>query len=70
MTDKEIIDWLNHCRMEPNEYQCARCLEVFEKAWTDEEAEAEAAENGFQGMDTCVVCDDCYNLLMRRTHQK
>ena len=51
--------------MESNEYQCAQCGGVFEKSWTDAEAETEAVDNGFVGMDCVVVCDDCYVETMR-----
>ena len=46
-------------------YKCAMCGGVFEKGWTDEEAEQELQQN-FQGItpDDCdIVCDDCYKIM-------
>jgi DNA-directed RNA polymerase subunit RPC12/RpoP len=53
----------------PNEYQCAKCGNVYNKGWTDEEAKAEACEV-FPGLDSdnheesAILCDDCYNEMM------
>lgn len=50
-----------------NEYRCASCAGVFEKGWTNEEAEAERAMNGWESMaddDMALVCEDCYQKLM------
>jgi hypothetical protein len=42
-------------------FTCAECGGTFEKAWSDEEARAEADENfGDELVDPVVVCDDCY----------
>lgn len=48
--------------MKENEYQCAMCGGIFEKEWTDEEAEAELKEIfGDVPKENCgIVCDDCY----------
>lgn len=46
--------------MKPNEYRCAMCKEVFEFAWTEEEAKAEALSKGIDPDPECIVCDDCY----------
>ena len=46
----------------PETYTCAACAGVFEKGWSDDEAEAELAD-AFPGFDTTecdLVCDDCY----------
>jgi len=48
------------------QYQCAECGGIFEYGWTDEEAKAEQAANGWENIpDECmaVVCDDCYKKL-------
>ena len=50
--------------MKTNEYECAVCHGIFEKALTDEEARKQFEEE-FPGMpfveDGCdLVCDDCY----------
>lgn len=52
--------------LKPNEYRCASCVGVFEKAWSDEEAKTELATNfpGFEPDDCDLVCDDCYQKLM------
>lgn len=41
-------------------YQCALCEGVFVTDWSDEEAEAEYAENFGDDPDREVVCDDCF----------
>lgn len=54
----------------PNEYQCSMCNGVFEKGWSDEEAQAEH-DRDFPGqsMETsAVVCDDCYQKVCPATH--
>lgn len=53
--------------MNANEFRCEACGEVFPKAWTDEEAEAECEEN-FPGLpegERAVVCDDCFKKMTR-----
>lgn len=50
------------------EYTCAECGKTFTTAWSDEEANAEAAKN-FPTMpieEMAVVCDDCYRAIMRQ----
>jgi hypothetical protein len=48
------------------EFTCAACNTTFEKAWTDEERDAEYADR-FGGdpttADVAVVCDDCYRAM-------
>ncbi len=46
----------------PDKYRCAACCKVFEKAWSDAEAESELAEKfpGYPVEETDIVCDDCY----------
>ncbi|MDH5183392.1 MAG: hypothetical protein OEX12_05825 [Gammaproteobacteria bacterium] len=52
--------------LKENEYQCAECNQVFQYEWSDEEARAEAAENGLDP-DICdIVCDDCYKRIWPR----
>jgi DNA-directed RNA polymerase subunit RPC12/RpoP len=49
------------------QYQCAQCGGIFDFGWTDEEAKAEMAANGWGEMppeDMAIVCDDCYNGIM------
>lgn len=52
--------------LKPNEYQCAVCHGVFERALSDEEALAELQSNfgGFPKDECALVCDDCYNKIM------
>jgi len=49
--------------MKPNEYECAVCHNIYEKGWTDEEAESELkgkfGENAAPE-NSELVCDDCY----------
>lgn len=51
---------------QPLKYTCARCDGEFTSDWSDEEAKAEHEDNfGYQpGAEACVVCDDCYRLVM------
>lgn len=43
-------------------YTCARCRGVFEKGWTDEEAQAEATSlfGAVPREQQEIVCDDCF----------
>lgn len=52
-------------RMAEVTYTCARCGKSFESDWTDEEAQAEAAEkfDAEELEDAAVVCDDCYKTM-------
>lgn len=50
--------------LKANEYQCDNCKGVFEKGWSDEEADAEAIANGFGPLDeddNVLICDECFN---------
>lgn len=52
--------------MKPNEYRCAICRGVFVKGWSDEQAEQELAENFGDPVEDCdLVCDDCYQMVLR-----
>lgn len=48
--------------MKPNEYRCAVCKGVFEKGWSEEEAQSELGEvfPEFTTDECDLVCDDCY----------
>ena len=48
-------------KLKDSEYQCDNCMGVFEKGWSDEEAQTEY-ETVFTGStdETAIVCDDCY----------
>jgi hypothetical protein len=49
--------------MKKNEYKCDICQNVYEKGWTDEEAEQEVKEiwGHIPAEDRAVICDDCFN---------
>ena len=54
---------------EPAEtYACAACGETFEKAWTDDEAKAEAKElwGDIPEDQMVIICDDCHKRGMAR----
>ena len=58
----------------PDTFTCSICRGTFEKAWSDDEAKAEAAVNypttPFE--DCGIVCDNCYHELpewMRSAHR-
>ena len=46
-----------------SKFTCEECHETYDKAWTDEEAAAEA-ELAFGITTGATVCDDCYNKIM------
>jgi hypothetical protein len=48
--------------MKKNEYQCGICKDIFEKGWTDQEAEDELKKTfpGFDKTECDLVCDDCF----------
>jgi hypothetical protein len=54
--------------MKKNEFKCDQCGEVFNKAWTDEEAwaEAEPLKDEIDKYGLVTVCDDCYKIIMRK----
>jgi hypothetical protein len=49
-------------------FTCENCGGTWEKAWTDDEARAEAsvdfADELASGQPMCTVCDDCYRAMM------
>lgn len=47
-----------------DDFTCAHCGETFPKAWSDEEALAEAEVHGFDPDDCVVVCEDCHVKIM------
>lgn len=52
-------------QVKENEYECGHCHEVYEKGWSDEEAEKEAQDTFGKPSEEWVggkvtVCDDCY----------
>ena len=52
----------------PETYECGSCHGTFDKGWSDQEAEAEMAENYPDGLDADdreIICDDCYNQFMK-----
>ncbi len=53
-----------HAALHTDEYRCDACGGVFNFGWTEEEARAEAADNGVTEDNPAMVCDDCYNIMM------
>ena len=56
-----------------NEYQCAKCGDVFEKGWSDEASKIEAYEVFGKPVDEwksepVLVCDDCYQEMLPSEH--
>lgn len=54
-------------KLKDNEFRCANCGKVYEKDWSDEEAEDEAKEiwgvgNASTDERMSVICDSCFNL--------
>ena len=51
--------------MEDNEYQCALCGGIFQKVWSDDEANAEYAELFPDQQDEPmeVVCENCFKIM-------
>ena len=49
--------------MKKNEYKCAICLNIYEKDWSDKEAENEVKEiwGEIPQEQRVVICDDCFN---------
>jgi len=53
--------------MNKNEYKCEGCNGIFEKGWSDSDAEEEKIANGWGDVpeeDTVTICDDCYKEFM------
>lgn len=46
-------------------FDCVQCGGTFDKAWSDEDAQAEADElwGDALGDDPAVVCDDCFQVM-------
>jgi hypothetical protein len=51
----------------PEDFQCAYCGEVHQKACTDEEAAEEQEANGWADEECVIICDDCYQLMVGAT---
>lgn len=52
---------------EPRTYTCASCGGTFDEEWTEAEAQAEAAANGWGDVpmsEMAKVCDDCYEAMV------
>lgn len=47
-------------------FKCAKCLQVFEKAWTDAEAQAERDKHfpNMKDEQMVQVCDSCWRTIM------
>ena len=52
----------------PDQYQCGACGGIFEKGWSDSEAEAERLSlfgDTVPQNECAIVCDDCYQEWMK-----
>ena len=56
--------------LRPDQYRCAACGGVFEKGWTDEEAQAEMQNNwgAVPKQEQVLVCDVCHERMNPATH--
>lgn len=54
--------------MSKETFQCAVCGGIFTPTWDDSEAVQEFEENfpGYSVDDCDIVCDDCYNQIMKK----
>lgn len=53
--------------MGESKFKCEECGGVFDKEWSDDEAQIEFEQNfplGHLGDGIAVVCDDCYQEIM------
>jgi len=52
----------------PNHFICECCGGIFEKAWTDQESKAKAAETfgRLSKDDDVIVCEICYTDIMNK----
>jgi rubredoxin len=49
-------------------FTCSRCEEIFNKGWSEEEAQAERRENGWADIpdeNMIMLCDDCYEWFVK-----
>jgi hypothetical protein len=46
-----------------NQYRCDECGNIYNEAWTEEEALEEMKQNGWVKNECGIVCDDCYKAL-------
>lgn len=59
--------------LKENEYKCAYCHGVFEKGWSDEEAQTEAEVTFGKPVkdwknEAALVCEDCYQKMLPSNH--
>lgn len=50
--------------MEDNEYRCEKCGNIYEKWWSDDEADNEALKlhgKTHNSAEMAIICDDCFN---------
>lgn len=54
--------------LKENEFECYICHQVFEKEWTDKEANEEYKKefSDYEDEPKEIVCDDCYEKFMER----
>lgn len=64
------LRYLFRCPRKRDFYTCADCGGTFLKEQGDEAAAEERDENGFGDVECELVCDDCYEKIMRRVRQE
>jgi rubredoxin len=64
---QEIADQIFDSPVPTDHFQCASCQQIFEKGWSEQEAQAEREANGWKDLDCAVVCGDCYRMVMTHT---
>ena len=49
-------------QLSSDQFQCARCQQIYKKAWTEEEAEQETQQywGNLPQENFAVICDDCW----------
>jgi uncharacterized protein with PIN domain len=56
--------------LKPNEFRCCECGEIFENAWSEEEAQSEVEQKfglTFTEQNCATMCEDCYRKFMQKT---
>jgi rubredoxin len=64
---QEIADRIFDSPVPTDHFQCASCQQIFEKGWSEQEAQAEREANGWKDLDCSVVCENCHRMIMAHT---
>lgn len=56
-------------KLKSNEFRCTACKGIFEKGWSEEEAQKEADEiwGEIPEDEKVIICDDCFNSVSLET---